>query len=273
MTKKTRGKEYYDNKKEELKKKLDQVLTKTLVSKEEMDKLASHYRITGLYNYSFYNTITIMVQGGTIAQSFHGWKKLKRSVKKGVHSKISIYRPFFKKVKDEKTGEEKQKLVGFGLSPVFDIEQTEGEDLKYDHNSQDNIDCSYEGMKAAAVSEWKLEVVEAVTGKARGFTDGKKITISSMSNNTDKVKTLIHEIAHCRMEHVGNSKTSGAKEVEAEGAAYLAMSYVGIDYALSEAYINGWKSKDTNVDRKLIIKVADEIIKKLFSRKEIKKAA
>lgn len=263
-----KGKAYYDKKKKDLKGKLDSVLSNALVSKDEMDKLSAHYRIGGLYHYSFYNSITIAVQGGEIAQSFNGWKKLKRTVKKGEHANIHIFRPFFKKVKDKDTGKEEQKLVGFGLAPVFDVSQTEGEDLQYDHNSEGVTDHTYEEMKATIQEKFEYEITERVTGSARGFTDGKKITISSMSNNSDKIKTLIHELAHCRMEHISSKKASGSKEVEAEGASYLVMSYVGIDYELSPAYIGNWQKGADKIDKKLIIKVADEMIKTLFVNKE-----
>lgn len=266
-------------KKDELEKKLVDTMTSTMTDPAKMRALTSHYRITGLYNYSFLNTIMVMIQGGTIAQSFNGWKKLRRFVKKGQRSTISIFRPWFKKVTDEKTGEEKQKLLGFGLSPVFDIAQTDGEDLQYDHNSEDTLDADYETLKGKAVEKFSIEIAEEVTGAVRGSTDGKKIRVSSMSNNADRVRTLIHELAHVVHGHAGDRRaktTTAGREVEAEGSTLLVLSFLGADVTLSESYIKNWKRPDEKLgapEIKRIVSGADKIIKALFVEEKSKAVA
>jgi len=269
-----KSKEFYENRKKEIEGKLDKVLRESFTDAEKMRKLSLHFRITGLYNYSFINSILIASQGGKLAQSFKAWKKLERHVKKGERSKIFIFIPYFKNV-DEKnaiTGKTEtiKKLVGFGTGPVFDIDQTDGKPLEYDHNSEDVIDVDYTELKVKVEKGFDVEITEKYTGSARGYTDGKRIAISEMSNNTDKVKTLVHELAHVVLEHCGKGrKARNVVEVEAEAATLFVESFLGYDVELSETYIANWKSSEIGRDSyKNVIRAADKIIKSLFIEKK-----
>lgn len=267
-------KEHYEKRMKELEDDLYGLMGQVMNDKSEMDKLTAHYRIGGLYSYSLYNSFLIYMQGGTIAQSFTGWKKLKRFVKKGEHSKISIFVPWFKKVEeiDRITGKkvEKKKLIKFGIGHVFNIDQTDGEELKYDHNSTDQIKYDYETIKEKMAKQFNVEITEAHTGSARGYTDGKKIVISKMSNNTDKVKTLIHEIAHVALDHVSKKEDRAVGELEAEGATYIVQSFLGMEFDLSEAYIKNWNTTGRKANIKRTIGTADKIIK-VFKPEAVKK--
>lgn len=205
------------------------------------------------------------MQGGTIAQSYNKWKAMKRIVTKGEKSKISIFRPMFKKEKDA-NGKEEQKLIGFKLAPVFDLKQTSGEPLKYDHNSAECMDVTYSKVSKVLGALTGAEVAEELTGNARGYSDGTKIVVSSMSNDTDKTKTLIHEAAH-HLVHTGKDKAesvdSATREVEAESVAYLVCSYLGLDYNLSKQYVKGYQAGIQDARHGLIIRTSDKIIKAL----------
>jgi antirestriction protein ArdC len=246
--------------------KLDGLLDNALSNPDTMKKLSEHYKINGLYNYSFVNSILIAMQGGTIAQSFAKWKSLKRYVKKGEHSNIFIYVPYFRKVKENKNGQEVEstRLTGFGTGCVFDIEQTEGEPLKYADNSIENLTMAYADVKNKLSALTSRPISERATGEARGFISDTEIVISNMSNNVDSIKTLIHEIAHDLLGHrqAGKELNSATKEVEAEGSTALVLYYLGIDCELSQAYISSWKQLGAREVRKSkMIGVADKIIK------------
>ena len=264
--------EYIENKNAEkkvLESQLGSFLKSAIESKEGMDALTAHYRISGLYNYSFFNSILINMQGGTIAQSYNKWKAMKRIVTKGEKSKISIFRPMIKKEKDA-NGIEKDKLIGFKLSPIFDVKQTDGEPLEYDHNSAECMDVTYSKVKKVLGDLTGAEVAEELTGNSRGYSDGTKLVVSSMSNDTDKTKTLIHETAH-HIVHTGKDKAEKVSretmEVEAESVAYLVCSFLGLDYNLSRAYVQGYKAGIQDARHGLIIRTSDKIIKAL--KKEI----
>jgi len=243
-------------------------LKDSIKTKSGMDKLTSHYKISGLYNYTFLNSILINLQGGNIAQSFKGWITLNRCVKKGEKSKIHVFAPLFRKIKDvtkKETEKETEKsiLIGFKMVPVFDVNQTEGDELEYDHNSSVLMDVSYNKIHRSMETLCKIKIDEEITGNARGFSDGKRIVISNMSNDTDKTKTLFHEVAH-HLLHTGNKKTkpvsTSTKEIEAESISYLVMSYLGIDYELSKNYVSSWNDGIADARHFLIIKTADKII-------------
>jgi hypothetical protein len=268
MSKRLSKEEWKANKKAEqkaLQNKLSSFLKEAIETKEGMADLTAHYRISGLYNYSFYNSILIHMQGGTIAQSYNKWKKLERTVNKGEKSRIQVLAPMFKKQKLA-DGTEDDRLIGFRLVPVFDVSQTDGKALEYDHNSAEDMDIPYDRIAGVMSKLAGVEVVEEFTGRARGYSDGKKLAVSEMSNDTDKAKTLIHETAH-HLVHTGDKKAEKVSyatgEVEAESVAYLVMSYLGLDFELSTKYVAGYKSGISNARADLIIRTADKMIKSL----------
>lgn len=266
MTERVSKQQWIENKKAEkkvLENKLDGFLKESLSSKGDMDKLTAHYKISGLYTHSFKNCILIHIQGGTIAQGFHRWKKSKRFVSKGEKSFIQVFAPIFKKERDELTGEVDEKLIGYKLVPVFDIKQTEGKDLEYDHNSKGVAD--YKGIKSVLEELSGVKVVEEFTGSARGYSDGKKMAVSKMSNDVDKTKTLIHEYAH-HVLHQNENKTNlsrEAKEVEAESVAHLVCSYIGVDYSLSKEYVSNYKTGIADIRSSKVVKCAEKVIKEI----------
>lgn len=262
--------EYKENKTNELKalqNQLDNFLKEAIGSKAKMQELTAHYRISGLYNYSFYNSLLIAMQGGTICQSFNKWQDMGRCVKKGEKSHISIFRPMIKKEKDDVTGEESAKLIGFKLSPVFDLKQTDGKALEYDHNSNDALDIPYKRISKVMEELTSAKVVEELTGNARGYSDGQKLVVSSMSNDVDKTKTLIHETVH---HLIHTSKTAektkvsrAAMEVEAESSTFMVLAYLGMDFELSKAYVANWQAGIHEARTDLIVRTSDKIIKAL----------
>ena len=85
------------------------------------------------HRYSFNNQLMIFLQrpDATVVAGFNRWKSLGRSVIKGQKG-IAIFAPCKYKTKVETDdGEEKsvQQIRGFRIAYVFDISQTEGEDL------------------------------------------------------------------------------------------------------------------------------------------------
>lgn len=266
------SKEDYKNQKQEEKKvlesKLDSFLSNALTNKDNMDKLTAHYRISGLYGYSMFNSFLIALQGGQIAQSFSRWQNLNRCVNKGEKSHISIFAPIIKKEKDSDNNT-KEILIGFRLMPVFDVSQTNGEPLTYDHNSTDISTISYDDMKTKMEALCKIPVKEVASTSARGYATDDTLYISSLSNNTDKIKTLIHEVAHHILHHTNTQdKVSHAtREVEAESVSHLVSSYLQLDYDLSEAYISNWKAGIHTARTKAIISTADKIIKHIAKAK------
>ena len=252
-------KEWAIEKAQDLCAKLDSLLSESLIDTEKIKALVNHYRINGLYQYSFINSVMICAQGGQLAQSFKRWLDLERHVRKGEKARIYIFTPAFKKKENEETGEKEEFLAYFLLKPIFDVSQTEGKPLEYVHNSADTAAFSFDDLAHKVSALTGLQVIVKPTGQARGFCDDKEIAISESSNNTDRIKTLFHEAAHALFNH--HKTHDRPREVEAEAAAYLLLSFLGIDYELSAGYINGWKADRDQIAKTEIIKVADRLIR------------
>lgn len=84
------------------------------------------------HNYSFGNVVLIQFQfpAATRVGGFNTWLKLNRHVRRGERG-IAILAPcVYKSVKDDDDqAEERRVLRGFKVAHVFDVAQTEGEDL------------------------------------------------------------------------------------------------------------------------------------------------
>ncbi len=81
------------------------------------------------HSYSFYNCLLIATQfrEATRVAGFRTWQRLNRFVKKGEHG-IHILAPCISKKKAEET-DKKEDVLYFRSVCVFDISQTEGQEL------------------------------------------------------------------------------------------------------------------------------------------------
>lgn len=195
------------------------------------------------YNYSFNNCMLIMLQNpnASYVAGFSVWKKLGRAVKRGEHG-ISIIAPCFKKIQNA-DGEE-EKLTYFRAAYVFDIEQTEGEELPelVKGELKGEQDCSEMLRKLAEIAPCEITYTD-ITGGAKGryLTAERRIEIKQEMSGIQTVKTTIHEIAHSMLHAAPCDKDKRTKEVEAESVAYIVSNYLGIDTSeYSFGYIAGW---------------------------------
>ena len=107
-----------------------QSVSMSIIRKHEGDYIPSD-------SWSLGNRIFMRSQGTNDARGFRQWQQVNRKVKKGTKA-IHIFSPIMKKITetDQKTGEELQKtiIIGFSPLPVFRYEDTEGDPLKkYDY--------------------------------------------------------------------------------------------------------------------------------------------
>lgn len=233
------------------------------------------------YDYSINNCFLIFFQkpDATRVAGYKTWqKKFNRQVKKGEKG-ITILAPiphkFTKEVRDEDGNIEEieVKYTSFRAVSVFDISQTEGDDLpaicKQLSGSVDNYGGLLEELKS--ISPVPVEF-EEIKGSAHGYYShaAKKIAIRSGMSEQQTVKTLIHEIAHSILHEKENGVEKDAdrntKEVQAESVAYVVCSWLGLDTSeYSFGYVAGWsrdrEAKDliesTEVIQNTAIKIID----------------
>jgi DNA primase len=202
---------------------------------KRMLKVASNF-----HRYSFNNHLMIFCRrpDATLVAGFQKWKTMNRRVKKGEKG-IAIFAPcaYRTKIEDD-NGNEKtfQRLRGFRVVHVFDISQTEGEELPDVDSVRPNLldGEAPEGIWEALVAEATDAGFDVIRGQRRnenGYCDllGKKIAVRPDVAPAQAVKTLVHELGHALFHGQELPKSQEVAEVEVESVAYIVCDALGLD--------------------------------------------
>ena len=206
--------------------------------------------VTHLYQYSPRNVALIFAQDdqATMVNAYDRWQAMGRQVKQGERG-LKIFYPQHRWVTEEDaaTGQtvRRQVLVGFGLGTVFDVRQTEGDPIPEPPTPQEKFGTT---EVAAEIDRrlslhligrgFRLETGNCLSARAffRGGHDGEPdlIRLSDRLRADDgRLKTFLHEASHFLAGHhlePGHPRDNQPrKELEAEGAAFAALHYWGID--------------------------------------------
>ncbi|MFC7205325.1 ImmA/IrrE family metallo-endopeptidase [Haloferax namakaokahaiae] len=240
------------------------------------------------HDYSYRNTLLIKQQcpEATRVAGYRTWQNEFDRHVKGGKSAIWIWVPIIAKQcpkcqnslsyhensdceYDKAPPEEWSKgLVGFRPAPVFDVSQTEGEDLP-------NLDTSAEGDTEAlfpamldAAEDVSVEV-ELVPDKEWKYGDAKGVCRESpdgefplvellcRDNDAAAASTLVHEYAHALL-HVGvdDDTERSKREVEAEAVAYIVGRQFSLDMDGSAFYLATWERDDADVIRDRLARIS-----------------
>lgn len=165
-------------------------------------------------------------------------------------------------------------LCGFVPAPVFDVSQTEGEQLpELDTSVSGDADGLVEAAEKAAKDLGAvMEVVPTTEWGRKGVgvcdlgADQPEIRIVEQSSKADMTNAAIHEIAHGLL-HSEDMRVSvdndEVHEVEAEAVSYVVGQHFGLDMDGSAAYIAAWSNDEEEVLKqrlKRINSAATEII-------------
>jgi len=196
------------------------------------------------HRYSFGNVLLIAAQchEATRVAGFNAWRKMNRSVRKGEKA-IWILAPMVYKKADAEDGEDDRAIRGFKFVPVFDVAQTDGEELPSvcTRLDGDDTDGHYDQLRTVARSiGFSVEDHEFV-----GSTNGDcchsehRIRVETTNSPAQRVKTLAHEIAHALLHEKFDDRALA--ELEAESTAYVVLSSLGIDSSdYSFGYVATW---------------------------------
>jgi len=160
-----------------------------------------------------------------------------RYVRKGERG-IMIIAPMLRKAREgEKPDEDRhdgRKMIGYRAVYVFDVSQTDGEELEKLARIQgepgqylDQLSAFCDGAGLA------VEYVErARIGGADGVSKGGLILIADDHEPAERYGVLAHEIAHALMHKTPEAKklSKVVKETEAEAVAFVVSSAVGLDH-------------------------------------------
>lgn len=234
------------------------------------------------HKYSINNQMLIAAQTGgkaTLVAGYQSWKKdFGRQVRKGEKG-IAILVPMSYK-KEEKilntsTGKEdtrETKGIYFGVKPVFDISQTEGDPLPspYETISETPPEGFREDLENVITKEgYTVEYQDLADPGYGGYTSksDKKVVINSSNGDAEQVKTLAHELSHIKLGHMEKTReyhtgAGGSRpemEVEAESLAYVLCRENGMSSDIGKssfAYLKSWGGKESDMLRKTATNVS-----------------
>ena len=208
----------------------------TALNEGRSETLTQYLATIGRFHrYSLRNVMLIASQkpAATHVAGFHTWHKLGRFVKKGEKG-ILILAPIVRR-KNESTErnepDESSTAVGFRAAYVFDISQTDGQELPA-VGSVNGEPREYRERLATFVTEQgiALEYSEEIA-PARGTSAGGKITLLPGQSPAEEFATLAHELAH-EMMHRDERRSSTSKrsrETEAEAVAFVVCHAIGLE--------------------------------------------
>lgn len=212
---------------------------KNISSNEEWQKFLAFQ--SRFYNYSFQNAMLIYHQrpSSTFVAGYNAWKQLRRYVKKGEKA-IRILAP----CKYKKEDDEGYTINGFRIVSVFDLEQTEGDDNLVPVVIKGLQGSDAEGLCNNLIVSIEIPVIEKAELPANGqyFPATKEIFIKKGISQLQRVKTLIHELAH-HLHHTKylDKESKGDREIVAESAAFIVCTNWNLDTSdYSLPYIKTW---------------------------------
>lgn len=215
--------------------------------------------VSRFHRYSFGNCMLIALQNpdATRVAGFGTWKKLGRTVKKGERG-IGILAPMIRKRETEESiGNEDNSsklLCGFRVVHVFDISQTEGNDLAEVPSLVGDPGANLSYLEAI-VRNRQIELrYEDIPGGALGLSHGGRITIQSGLSDVDRFAVLAHELGHEMLHHAERRSETDKKvrETEAEAVAFVVCRSIGIDCASHASdYIQMYQGDENTLMRSL----------------------
>jgi antirestriction protein ArdC len=227
------------------------------------------------HKYSWANCLLITMQrpNATRVAGFRAWLSLGRHVRKGEKG-IAILAPIVCKVKHESTDQQNEdastvetlgRVVGFRTAYVFDISQTDGQDLPEFATVKGDPQQHLESLKRLVVSHAIVLDYDSSIAPAKGLSQGGKITLLPNQAAAEEFSTLVHELAHERMHRTERrtETTKTVRETEAEAVAFVVCHAIGLDTNTAAAdYIKLYNGDRGTLSASLqfIQSTADEIL-------------
>lgn len=201
------------------------------------DRLQAYLDVMARFpRYSFNNCILIAMQfpQAQMVQGFRAWKKLGRSVIKGEKG-IGIIAPMVGKKKDDDGGSDdsdSKAVFGFKVVHVFDVSQTEGDDLpgfaEVSGEPGENIEAVEQLIRSHGIEL----VYEEIPSGADGVSKKGTIVISPELQPAARLTTLVHELSHELLHQPSDRRketTKTIRETEAEAVAHVVCQALGLD--------------------------------------------
>lgn len=222
-----------------------------------------------LHTYSLNNQMLIAMQcrDATMVMGYRKWQAQGRQVRKGEKA-IKILAPMIRKAKEP---DEDDGLYGFRVVNVFDVSQTDGDELpELNWEVRDiPLDAGLLPHLVDMFSEHVPIVFEPVSGAARGFYDpmSHRIVIDDTNPVFEQTMVLLHELGHC-FDTKRASRTYAEGELIAESVKEVVCGRLGIvdPSDATVTYLASWGRgvKDLMDLAPRIVEIAEQIEVRLF---------
>src|ERR1700690_70505 len=208
----------------------------TALNEGRSETLTQYLTAIGRFHrYSLGNVMLIASQNPTATHiaGFHTWHKLGRFVKKGEKGILilaPIVRAKSQSVEQTET-DESSTAVGFRAAYVFDISQTDGQELPEIGNVNGDPREYRDRLGKFVTDQGILLEYSQDIAPARGTSEGGKITLLPEQAPAEEFSTLVHEVAHELM-HRDERRASTPKrsrETEAEAVAFVVCQAIGLE--------------------------------------------
>ena len=195
------------------------------------------------HNYSFGNILSIACHrpGATHVAGIRTWNELGRYVRKGEKG-IPILAPMIGSKRQsvelpELTEKPQPTLIGFRVVYVFDVSQTEGQELPEPAKVSGEVGGFHDRLiDFVQQLSIELEYNERIA-PAQGASYGGKIALLPGMTKAEEFSTLVHELAH-EMLHRAERRiltTKTVRETEAESIAFIVSQAVGLNTGSASA--------------------------------------
>ena len=237
---------------------LDQLLTDSRLYRQSKDYKELLNFVVHMRNFAPFNAMLLQVQkpGLTYAASARDWReRFNRTIKEGARPLLILW-PFGP------------------VALVYDVMDTEGKSLPQDVQvffASGDMDThklsSFEPMlKRKNINWYWVDDGDASAGSIRVIqraVDEKDATRYQMNINKNhqpatQFVTLVHELAHLCLGHLGSDKklsipqrpklSHAKQELEAESVAFIVSERNGVK-SKSQTYLSGFVDKDTTIDQ------------------------
>jgi antirestriction protein ArdC len=219
----------------------------TTLHQGHSETLTNYLKAIGRFHrYSLYNVMLIASQkpNASYVAGFRTWNQLGRFVKKGEKG-IMILVPIVRRNAENSDEDENHSshIAGFRAAYVFDVSQTDGQDLPQIGIVHGDPREYGDGLRRfAAAQNIAIEYSEYIA-PARGTSYGGRIELLPGQSPAEEFSTLVHELAH-ELLHRGDRREQTSRKVretEAEAAAFVVCHAIGLETGSAAAdYIQLW---------------------------------
>jgi antirestriction protein ArdC len=207
------------------------------LSKGQSDTLVRYLSVMSRFHrYSFGNLMLILAQRetATYVAGFRKWQELGRHVRKGEKG-IGIFAPCrYKRKSEDDRGDDREvyDIRGFRVVHVFDVAQTEGDELP-EFAEIGGEPGEYLARVEQVIWDAGIELrYETIRGGALGSSAGGTITVCPELSAAETCAILVHEYSHEVLHWQSGRRHECSKtlrETEAEAVAFVVCRAFGLD--------------------------------------------